>query len=102
MAYQQTLDYLFQQLPMFHRIGAPAYKADLANTKTISRLMGHPENSFKSIHIAGTNGKGSTSHFLASIHLTPSQRLSRKNQNKRIDDWQIRRDFLCTKVQVRI
>jgi dihydrofolate synthase / folylpolyglutamate synthase len=67
MNYPQTLNYLFAQLPMFHRIGAAAYKADLANTLSLSLILGNPENNFKSIHIAGTNGKGSTSHLLASV-----------------------------------
>lgn len=67
MNYQQTLDYLFSQLPMFQRIGAAAYKADLNNTLAICKLLGNPENKFKSIHVAGTNGKGSTSHMLASV-----------------------------------
>lgn len=67
MNYQQTLDYLFSQLPMFQRIGSAAYKADLNNTIAICKLLGNPENKFKSIHIAGTNGKGSTSHMLASV-----------------------------------
>jgi dihydrofolate synthase / folylpolyglutamate synthase len=65
--YQQTLDYLFSQLPMFQRIGAAAYKADLTNTIAICELLKNPENKFKSVHIAGTNGKGSTSHYLASV-----------------------------------
>jgi dihydrofolate synthase/folylpolyglutamate synthase len=67
MNYRQTLDYLFAQLPMFHRIGAAAYRADLSNTIALCALLGNPENQFKSIHIAGTNGKGSTSHLIASI-----------------------------------
>ena len=67
MTYQQTLTYLFRQLPMFHRIGAAAYKADLNNTISLCKILGNPEKEFKSIHIAGTNGKGSTSHFLASV-----------------------------------
>lgn len=67
MNYQQTLDYLFSQLPMFQRVGASAYKADLNNTIELCKLLHHPEKKFKSIHIAGTNGKGSTSHMLASI-----------------------------------
>jgi len=67
MTYRQTLDYLFSQLPMFHRIGAAAYKADLGNTLALCKLLGNPEQDFKSVHIAGTNGKGSTSHFLASV-----------------------------------
>lgn len=52
---------------MFHRIGAAAYKADLKNTLAICKLLGNPENKFKSIHVAGTNGKGSSSHMLAAI-----------------------------------
>src|SRR5258705_909397 len=67
MNYEETLDYLFSRLPMFHRIGAAAYKADLKNTLALCELLGHPENKFKSIHVAGTNGKGSTSHMLAAI-----------------------------------
>lgn len=67
MNYKQTLSYLFEQLPMFHRIGAAAYKADLNNTHALMELLNHPHNYFKSIHIAGTNGKGSTSHMLASV-----------------------------------
>lgn len=67
MNYQQTLDYLYTQLPMFQRIGSAAYKNNLDNTIAICKLLGNPENKFKSIHVAGTNGKGSTSHLLASI-----------------------------------
>ena len=67
MTYQQTLDYLYSQLPMFQRVGASAYKADLNNTIELCNLLNNPQNKFKSIHIAGTNGKGSTSHMLASI-----------------------------------
>lgn len=67
MNYRQTLDYLFAQLPMYHRIGAAAYRADLTNTIALCTLLGHPENSFKSVHIAGTNGKGSTSHLIACV-----------------------------------
>lgn len=67
MNYQQTLDYLYSQLPMFQRIGSAAYKDNLDNTISICKLLGNPENKFKSIHIAGTNGKGSTSHMLASV-----------------------------------
>jgi dihydrofolate synthase/folylpolyglutamate synthase len=67
MNYRQTLDYLFAQLPMFHRIGAAAYRADLSTTIALCTLLDHPENTFRSIHIAGTNGKGSTSHLVASV-----------------------------------
>lgn len=67
MTYQETLDFMFAQLPMYHRIGAAAYKADLQPTLDLMEALGHPERKLKSIHVAGTNGKGSVSHFLASI-----------------------------------
>lgn len=67
MTYPETLQYMYAQLPMFHRIGAAAYKANLDNTIAICNLLSNPQHKFKSIHIAGTNGKGSTSHMLASI-----------------------------------
>jgi len=65
--YEKTVAYMFDCLPMFHRIGAAAYKANLDNTLALSKLCGKPELDFPSIHIAGTNGKGSVSHMMASI-----------------------------------
>jgi dihydrofolate synthase / folylpolyglutamate synthase len=67
MNYNQTLDYLFSKLPMYQRIGAAAYKADLNNTIAICSALGNPQNKLKCIHVAGTNGKGSTSHMLAAV-----------------------------------
>lgn len=67
MDYQQTLDYLYSQLPMFTRIGAAAIKKDLTNTLALCEILGNPHKTFKTIHIAGTNGKGSVSHMLASV-----------------------------------
>ena len=67
MNYQQAIDYLFHRLPMFSRIGAAAYKADLVNIHKLCEGLGDPQKKFKSIHIAGTNGKGSVSHMLAAI-----------------------------------
>jgi dihydrofolate synthase/folylpolyglutamate synthase len=67
MSYQQTLDYLFSRLPMYQRQGAAAYKADIGNIVAASKHLENPHKKFKSIHIAGTNGKGSTAHMLASI-----------------------------------
>ena len=67
MTYEETLDYLFNSLPMYQRIGKAAYKADLSNTLALMEQLGHPERRFRSIHVAGTNGKGSVSHMLASI-----------------------------------
>jgi dihydrofolate synthase / folylpolyglutamate synthase len=67
MTYHETLDYLFSRLPMYQRTGAAAYKADIGNIVAASNYLGNPHKQFKSIHIAGTNGKGSTAHMLASI-----------------------------------
>jgi dihydrofolate synthase/folylpolyglutamate synthase len=67
MTYPETLTYMYAQLPMFHRVGGQAYKADLDNTIALCNLLDNPQHSFISVHIAGTNGKGSVSHMLASI-----------------------------------
>src|SRR5690606_26462722 len=67
MNYQETIDFLYNQLPMFSRIGASAITPGLDNTYRLCEKLGYPERNFKSIHIAGTNGKGSTSHMLAAI-----------------------------------
>ncbi|MFL5746578.1 MAG: bifunctional folylpolyglutamate synthase/dihydrofolate synthase [Niastella sp.] len=67
MNYEQATNYLFTRLPMFSRIGAAAYKKDLTNTLRLCEYLGNPQTKFKSIHIAGTNGKGSTSHMLAAV-----------------------------------
>jgi dihydrofolate synthase/folylpolyglutamate synthase len=70
MTYQQTLEYIYSQLPMFSRIGAAAIKKDITNTITLCRFLDDPQLKFKSVHVAGTNGKGSTSHMLAAIFQT--------------------------------
>jgi dihydrofolate synthase/folylpolyglutamate synthase len=67
MTYQDTLDWMFSQLPMYQNQGKTAYRKDLTNTIKLANHLNNPEKNFKSIHIAGTNGKGSTSHMLASI-----------------------------------
>ena len=67
MNYEQTLDYLYSKLPMFTRVGAVAFKKDLHNTIVMCEKLGNPQNKFKTIHVGGTNGKGSTSHMLAAI-----------------------------------
>lgn len=67
MTYQETLDYLFSQLPMFQRVGGAAYRSDLSTIKILCKQLGNPENKFDTIHVAGTNGKGSTSHMIASV-----------------------------------
>src|SRR6478736_10409986 len=65
--YRSTLEYLYKNLPMFQRVGAIVYKSDLSNTIALCKVLGNPEQKFKSIHIAGTNGKGSSSHMIAAI-----------------------------------
>jgi dihydrofolate synthase/folylpolyglutamate synthase len=67
MTYKETLDFLFGQLPAYHRIGKAAYKKDLGNIVVLDNYLGNPHKYYRTIHVAGTNGKGSVSHMLASI-----------------------------------
>ena len=67
MTYAETINYLYTRLPMFSRVGASAIKKDLTNTIALCQALGNPQKAFRSVHIAGTNGKGSTSHMLAAI-----------------------------------
>ena len=67
MTYQETLDWMFSQLPMYQRQGKVAFKKDLTNILAFSKELDFPEKKFKTIHVGGTNGKGSTSHMIASI-----------------------------------
>lgn len=67
VSYEEALAYLYAQLPMYQRVGKAAYKADLGNTIALMDLLGHPERGLRCVHVAGTNGKGSTSHLIASV-----------------------------------
>ena len=67
MTYQETLDWMFSQLPMYQRQGQVAYKKDLTNILAFAKVLGNPHQKFHAIHVGGTNGKGSTSHMIASI-----------------------------------
>ena len=67
MDYQETCEYLYSQMPMFERQGASGYKEGLSNTLALDNHFGHPHKSFATIHVGGTNGKGSVSHTLASV-----------------------------------
>ncbi|MDA9640073.1 bifunctional folylpolyglutamate synthase/dihydrofolate synthase [Flavobacteriaceae bacterium] len=67
MNYLETTNWLFSQLPFYQNVGKSAYKADLSQTLKLARHLSHPENKFKSVHVGGTNGKGSTAHMLASV-----------------------------------
>lgn len=69
MTYKETINWLFNQLPVFQNIGASAYKKDLTNTLLLVEHLNHPERNFKTIHVAGTNGKGSTSSMIASVFM---------------------------------
>ncbi|MBT7850681.1 MAG: bifunctional folylpolyglutamate synthase/dihydrofolate synthase [Flavobacteriaceae bacterium] len=67
MNYSETTQWLFSQLPLYQNVGKSAYKADLSQTLKLAKQLSHPEHQFKSIHVGGTNGKGSTAHMLASV-----------------------------------
>ena len=67
MNYQETLDYLYNSVPMFQQVGSSAYKEGLENTYALDEYLGHPHTAFQSIHIAGTNGKGSSSALWKTI-----------------------------------
>ncbi len=107
MTYQETLDYLFTKLPMYSRIGAAAFKEDLTNTIALCEALGNPNKKLQCIHIAGTNGKGSTSHMLAAIlqsagyktGLYTSPHLKDFRERIKIDGEMIREDFVVDFVQ---
>lgn len=107
MNYEETLQYLFSKLPMYSRIGAAAYRADLDNTIRLSEYIGNPERKFRSVHVAGTNGKGSTSHMLAAIFqeagyktgLYTSPHLKDFRERIRVNGEMIRQDFVIDFVQ---
>ena len=107
MTYQETLDYLYAQLPMFTRVGASAYKKDLTNTLALCEALDNPHLKFKSIHVAGTNGKGSSSHMLASIlqeagyktGLYTSPHLIDFRERIKINGMMIPKDFVVNFVQ---
>src|SRR5574344_2019324 len=67
MTYQETINYLFTSTPLFQNTGVGAYKEGLYNTLELDKHLGHPHTQYKTIHVAGTNGKGSCSHTLAAI-----------------------------------
>ena len=103
MNYQETVNWMFQQLPMYQHQGASAYKKDLTNTILLASHLQNPENNFKSIHVAGTNGKGSTSHMLSSIlqeagykvGLYTSPHLKDFRERIKINNTEIEEDYVC-------
>ncbi|WP_114781554.1 bifunctional folylpolyglutamate synthase/dihydrofolate synthase [Botryobacter ruber] len=107
MTYQECLDYLYQQLPMFQRIGNAAFKKNLDNTIALCQAMGQPQHQFKSIHVAGTNGKGSSSHMLAAIlqsagyktGLYTSPHLKNFTERVRVNGTELPQDYLVRFVE---
>lgn len=103
MNYQETINWMFKQLPMYQLQGASAYKKDLTNAYLLANHLGNPEKNLKCIHVAGTNGKGSTSHMLASIFqeagytvgLYTSPHLKDYRERIKIDGEEISEDFVC-------
>ena len=103
MNYQQTINWLYNQLPEYQRQGASAYKKDLTNTVLLAKHIGNPEQKLKCIHVAGTNGKGSTSHLLASVlheagfkvGLYTSPHLKDFRERIKINGKEIAEDFVC-------
>jgi dihydrofolate synthase/folylpolyglutamate synthase len=103
MNYQETTNWMFNQLPMYQLQGASAYKEDLTNIKLLAAHLGNPENQLKCIHVAGTNGKGSTSHMLASVlqesgykvGLYTSPHLKDFRERIKINGGEISEEFVC-------
>src|SRR5688500_8531169 len=100
--YKEAVQYLYNNLPMFQRVGAVAYKKDLTNTLKLCEALNNPHKKFRSIHVAGTNGKGSTSHMLASIlqsagyktGLYTSPHLKEITERIRINGEEVSREFV--------
>jgi dihydrofolate synthase/folylpolyglutamate synthase len=103
MNYQETTNWMFNQLPMYQLQGASAYKEDLTNIKLLAEHLGNPEKNLQTIHVAGTNGKGSTSHMLASVlqeagykvGLYTSPHLKDFRERIKINGQEISEDFVC-------
>src|SRR6478752_10247272 len=103
MTYQETVEWMFNQLPMYQLQGASAYKEDLTNALLLAKHLNHPETGLKCIHVAGTNGKGSTSHMLASVlqeagykvGLYTSPHLKDFRERIKINGQEISESFVC-------
>lgn len=103
MNYQEAIDFMFNSLPMYQRVGKAAYKANLDNTLALDEHFGHPHKTFKTIHVAGTNGKGSVSHSLAAIlqsagyktGLYTSPHLVDFRERIRVDGKMITENYIC-------
>ncbi|MBJ6143024.1 folylpolyglutamate synthase/dihydrofolate synthase family protein [Hymenobacter sp. BT559] len=107
MTYQETLAWLYAQLPMYQRVGAVGFKKGLGNTEALAAALGHPETKFQSVHVAGTNGKGSSSHLLAAVlqsagykvGLYTSPHLREFTERIRINGQELTPDYLVSWVE---
>ena len=107
MTYQESIEYLYNQLPVFHHIGAAAYKPGLDNSIRLMDKLQNPQNNYKTIHIAGTNGKGSVSHLLSAVlqsagyktGLYTSPHLVDFGERIRVDGVKIRQDYVIDFVE---
>lgn len=103
MTYSEALAFLYEKLPMYQEVGQEAYKKDLDRTRSLLKFLGNPECDFKSVHIAGTNGKGSTAHILASIYqeggykvgLHTSPHLKSYTERIRVNSKEVSKDWVC-------
>ena len=107
MTYQETLAWLYAQLPMYQRVGSAGFKKGLGNTEALAAALGHPETKFRSVHVAGTNGKGSSSHLLAAVlqsagykvGLYTSPHLREFTERIRINGQELAPDYLVSWVE---
>ena len=107
MTFEEVMDYLYSALPMYQRVGEAAYKKDLTNTLALCEHFGNPQNKFQSVHVAGTNGKGSSAHYIASIlqssglkvGLYTSPHLKSFTERIRISGVEISKDFVINFVE---
>ena len=108
MNYEQTLAWMFAQLPMYQREGKTAFKKELTNIVAFSKELNFPEKKFTTIHVGGTNGKGSTSHLIASIFqeagykvgLYTSPHLKNFTERIRINGEEIPQEKVCSFIKV--
>jgi len=107
MTFAETLDFLYGNLPMFQRVGNQAFKKDLSNTIMLCRNLGNPQFKFKSVHIAGTNGKGSSAHMIAAVlnragfktGLYTSPHLKKFTERIRVDGKEVEESFVVSFVE---
>ncbi len=107
MTYEETLEYLYTRLPMYQRVGKSAYKKDLSNTIRLLDVLDKPQHKFKSVHIAGTNGKGSSAHAIAAILQTAgyktglytSPHLKNFTERIKINGEEVNEDFIVSFVE---